>query len=432
MQHNLKISFFIIVLIIFIVIFIRFIFNKLQTIDYSNNLWEELNENIINDKNNDIIDSIKLDIGDNIKNLCNINDIFDGTWNYKGEDDHGVNINHYSVLGDTYNNVNISLENYGHCPNVYNYISSHWALNDQIDKYSCHSYSKAIYSPKNKCKILSLNDTSTYFHNIYDSKHIVSVLGDSLSGQYYIALRCSLEALHLNYNIDSYYNVELFYRPDLPCDETCLINKTFRDEEIPKFRNQCLACRDGILHPMSEYSLNSDKIPDTNWLKLIPKNTKILVLGGGAWFNYFHGLINATQTYIEALHYIGPFLKDFKVSYGMDVYWMSLPPVFYNDLINGFTNSTNNRTTPLNYVEKQYEWQLFEEKNILAKQILITYDVTVLDTWKAMLDRKHHDINIAEGVGGRLHWCNPGPYSIPVWLNQLVFHLHIQKQLFNG
>ena len=72
--------------------------------------------------------------------------------------------------------------------------------------------------------------------------------------------------------------------------------------------------------------------------------------------------------------------------------------------------------------DQYFGWDLFEGYNRIAKELLEPYGVHYLDTMSAIGPRKQHDINIA-GEERHLHWCNPGPATIPKFIGNMFMHL---------
>jgi len=365
--------------------------------------------------------------------LCNVNDIYNGTWIYGNRlslsDDSDIRAS--IIRNSMHNNISIlsslssSLYNYtndifnglyNQCPNTFNNImNSH--LKDQLYKYSCKHYLNATYYTNNNCIILNQLESLKLYHHFKIKSHHhfvipkIIIVGDSLSGQLYIALKCILESNNINIKLD--YLLELFYLPHIPCNDQCLYDNDFRQKNAINIINPCAACPSGIRKNFTLDKIYYKNFTKDYWYNKVTPDTRILVLGGGSWFNYYRGFINSTDTYKQMLLFVGKLVLKIKHERirSLEVYWIDLPPI-----IPGF-----------NKVYPEYEWGNFQEKNDLAKQILPNYGIHVLDTSHALYSRKRDDISISEP--STLHWCNPGQESVPTFIATTILHLYTRTML---
>ena len=369
-----------------------------------------------------------------ISNLCTLDEIYNGTWTYNNRlssiDDSNLRttiirdsmIKNISITSSSYTTFNHSngIFNglYNSCPKTFQTIMQTVYLKDQLFKYSCNYYYNATYHTNNKCTILNPQESLQLFYHfkVKYQHHVVPpkimIVGDSLSGQMYITLKCMMESFNIMSKID--YSLELFYLPNIPCSDQCLTDIKFREKNVANIINPCAACPDGIKQNFSINNIFFKSFKKDYWYNKITPETRILILGGGSWFNYYKGVINSTETYKEMLMFVGKLvlvLKHEKIR-GLEVYWIDLPPII---------PGTQNKVYP------KYEWDDFQNKNDLASKILPAYGIHVLNTNKAVYSRKAHDIYVSEP--STLHWCNPGSFSVPYFQGTSILHLYIRSLL---
>lgn len=368
-----------------------------------------------------------------ISNLCTLDEIYNGTWIYgkrlSSFDDTLMRttmirdsmIKNISLLSSSYifNHSNEIFNGlYDTCPKTFQSIMQSIHLKDQLFKYSCKYYYNATYYTNNKCTILNPQESLQLFYHfkVKYQHHVVfpkiTVVGDSLSGQMYIAMKCMMESFSTISKID--YLLELFYLPNVPCSDQCLSDVTFREKNKASIINPCAACSDGIKRNFSVNRIFHKSFKKDYWFNKITPDTRILILGGGSWFNYYKGVINSTETYKEMLVLIGKLVMTLKHERirGLEVYWIDLPPII---------PGSQNKVYP------EYEWDNFQNKNELANKILPQYGINVLNTNKALFSRKAHDIHVSEP--STLHWCNPGSSSVPSFQVTTILHLYVRSLL---
>lgn len=176
---------------------------------------------------------------------------------------------------------------------------------------------------------------------------------------------------------------DLFLRSDIPCDPRCATDPELRSQKV--FLHPCWACKaDGIRRDFGLYLQDTEA-----WHHKLPvQDTAAIVMGSGAWYNAFKGVINSTETYAETLRAVGPILQDLKSTRDIDVFWVGLPPHIFN------TTTTNQSTYG-------YEWIFFSDKDAIAKSILTPFGVTFVDTSVLTKPRKMKDPYVAaDGI----HW----------------------------
>jgi hypothetical protein len=165
----------------------------------------------------------------------------------------------------------------------------------------------------------------------------------------------------------------------------------FLDFYNQSFFNPCWACRDGVRKPFSTFLQRND-----SWVYNISGTTKHLVMGTGAWYNVFKGVMNSTLSYMETLNMIGPFIGSRFSKKDKMVFWLDLPPVVFNrsdDNSNGDGNRSKSK--------ESFEWLQYVDKNEMAQRILKPFGFNYLDTSAATRSRKARDANVTvDGV----HW----------------------------
>lgn len=309
---------------------------------------------------------------------CNLHNIFHGSWEY----------------GKT---IYVTPNPYHSCPKLLKKIST-TTLRDQPGKWSClnSSYYSAKYSPYN-CDIRSLSTSL----KLLQGKHL-TFIGDSLMGEIYIALSCTAERLGLHNSITFQFIHELFLRPDFPCDSKCLTNSTFREQEIHSgLINACFQCTNGTKTYFNQSYIHNPKFWPS---KVLSSNTTSVLISIGAWYNYYHLMYQPLHMYRQTLIRNIPIFHHMK-RLGILLYWLDVPPM------------------PTCYESwcKLFGWELFEEFNQIARELLEPNGVIFLNTSQITKPRKDYDLNITDPF--RLHWCNPGPDTIPELLNQIYLHL---------
>jgi len=292
------------------------------------------------------------------------------------------------------------------CPSTQLYTRNSRYMADDRKKFSCsgQNFQVAKFATTG-CEIMQTNQSTT---KLSHQRRKIVYVGDSMMRQLYVSSLCSGEYCHSLNHSQVHYVPDLFLRNDIPCDPRCATDIKFRQQKT--FKHPCWACRKtGIKQNFSNY------LTDTQtWHHKLPKeDIGALVIGSGAWYNSFQGIMNSTSTYMETLHAIGPILHDLNAKRGIEIFWVGLPPHNFN-------------LTTANASMYGYEWIYFEQKDAIAKHILTPYGVTFVDTNVLTKSRKLKDPGIAaDGI----HWCNPGADSIPTFLNRIIFHLLAMRQL---
>lgn len=223
-------------------------------------------------------------------------------------------------------------------------------------------------------------------------------------GQLYVAMNCKIESV-LQTDLKTKMKLQFFHsmmlRPDIPCDPECITKGPyfFQNNSMNVFA-PCYACPDGVFYPFNETFENYAHF----WIAKIPRNATALVVSTGAWYNFWKRLYDPFASFNETIHRIAPILGKF-VARGTHVFWLDLPPM------------------PELTTEKQrlFGWYLFPSYNALAKKVLEAHGVIYIDSSRAVGPRKMFDGNITEW--SHLHWCNPGPATIPEFIGQAVLHM---------
>lgn len=177
--------------------------------------------------------------------------------------------------------------------------------------------------------------------------------------------------------------MDIFLRGDIPCDPRCLTDPAFRQQEMIGLRHPCFACLEKDPRDFSNYASNPEE-----WHHRLPTDTTAIIIGSGAWYNLYKGIMNSTFTYAETLHALGPVFLHLQKTRGIDTFWHGLPPHNINISVQ-------------NSSDYGYEWIFFTEKDYIAKTILEPYGVTFLDTDRLTKARKARDPWVA---ADGLHW----------------------------
>lgn len=268
------------------------------------------------------------------------------------------------------------------CPETEQFAHTNTTLTHQHATFSClkQKYRKAHFLTPG-CNVLPLKES---LHALQAHGTKITYVGDSLSMQPYISLRCASEWFHVPKYQDISFQVDVFLRGDIPCDPRCLTDPAFRNNNtIHPLRHPCFACRDKDPRIFVNYASSPEE-----WHHKLPNATTALIIGSGAWYNSFKGIINSTVTYTETLSVLGPILQDLKRTRNIETFWQGLPP-------------HNMNLSTANSSMWGYEWIYYPEKDALAKSILEPYGVVFIDTDKLTKERKARDPLVA---ADGLHW----------------------------
>lgn len=267
------------------------------------------------------------------------------------------------------------------CPSTLLHARNSKFIADDRKKFSCNGHNLfAARFQQRGCDLQTLEQSTKIL--AMNRKKIVYV-GDSLMRQLYVSSLCSGEYGHTLNQSQVLYVPDLFLRNDIPCDPRCASDTKLRQQK--SLVHPCWACRKtGIKQNFSNY------LEDANaWHHKLPQQDfSALIIGSGAWYNTFKGIMNSTSTYMETLHAIGPIFQHLKTTRAIEIFWVGLPPHIFN-------LTTTNAST------YGYEWIYFEHKDAIAKDILTPYGVTFIDTNVLTKPRKLRDPFIA---ADGMHW----------------------------
>ncbi len=194
-------------------------------------------------------------------------------------------------------------------------------------------------------------------------------IGDSLSAQTFIAGTCLIEQFGYQQDIQTTYIPELWLRPDIPCDPSCIDNPALYSKHNEMF-NVCGGCYKGKYRPFEVYSHHP-----RFWYERIPNDTLAVVMGNGAWYNGYKGVIDSNKVYEETMVLIKPFLEKLINNRNVSVFWVSLPPT-------------------ANDGKAEYEWMHFRLKDSIVKKHLVPIGVNFIDEMELLNERKLKDPNI--------------------------------------
>lgn len=233
------------------------------------------------------------------------------------------------------------------------------------------------------------------------SKRILYI-GDSLVIESYVSAQCLIEQYQFSKELQVSVNASVFLRDDIPCDPKCLTNATLVRINRNNLRNPCWGCVDGKPRSWEKFL----KHPNS-YVNSIPDDTIAIVIGSGTWYNNFKGLIDSTAVYTDTIRKLRPIVKSWVRERNIMVFWQGLPPVNPEHIkqLNG---------------SDYFGWSMHYEKDRIAKSILEPVGAIFVNVSALSKDRKQLDVNISSDY---IHWCNPGAFSVPSFLNQVYFHL---------
>lgn len=264
---------------------------------------------------------------------------------------------------------------FGRCPIFNDTIMSKSFLGRQYS-YMCSKYLSAKYVPK-KCYLLTMDSAMNLISSKVDTG-VVTFMGDSLMIQQNIAASCDTE--FLNRTFKTHLIANFFLRPDISCYHECLVNDTYREINYRSFPDFCRGCPDGILRNLT---IDQYTFP-TWWMSFVLPDTKVLIMNTGAWYNMHMGIRHSALRYVETLDILKHILRQY-VAHNIIVVWLALPPFF--DVFSQY--------------HIQYEWDLFEERNAIAKKELEKIGVIYVDVSTITFKRKEFDKDCS--IDG-LHW----------------------------
>jgi hypothetical protein len=135
------------------------------------------------------------------------------------------------------------------CPKASMMFRATEKYRNQIATYSCLNYTAAVYSPHN-CKILPLS-RSLHMISSRMQPGAITFVGDSLMCQQFMAASCDFEILNQSSDhLRPVYINDVFLRPDIPCEDICITNETYREANIRSFPARC----SGILYILFIFS----------------------------------------------------------------------------------------------------------------------------------------------------------------------------------
>lgn len=294
--------------------------------------------------------------------LCGNSDlIHNGTWSY-----HGL--------------VTHKHDPWAICPKTDAFVLQDKYLTDERTKFSCtrQHYRRAVYQTPG-CQLLPIESSLKMLRDVSAS---IAYVGDSLSAQLYLSALCTSEHYtRPTFPLLSFYH-DLFLRSDVPCDAQCS-NSTYAQLQSG-LKDPCWNCKDGIKKNNDIYMRN-----ESLWHhQVVTKGVSALVVGSGAWYNMYQGLMDSATEYNATMYIMGPLFQRLKQDHGIEVFWLGLPP--HNVDVN-----------TMNVTDYGYEWAHFEEKNAIAKHALKAFGVTFIDTHELLHRRKRIDPRISPDG---LHW----------------------------
>lgn len=296
------------------------------------------------------------------------------------------------------------------CPGALSWVQGNYQLKYQVEQYACSNegtyYSAAFRraDSASSCRHMGYKEAVAFISSVFLRKLRsplinVFVVGDSIGGQYAIAAKCAAEMAGVNETVQVDYWHDHTLRNDVPCFVNCT---------IPEFRKQfhwmCSRCeRDGSAPPFQREA-------EQYFANMIPVATNVLVITAGVWYNNFK-FSNARpeQLYNVTLQLTAPVLKNM-VKRGIIVVWVALP---FNE---GGSDEDKRR----------YGWDTFSAKDESAKFFLKDTGVIFVDANAAIRKRVKSDALIFKNY--TIHYCSPGPSSIPVFVNTIIMQ-HIAHAL---
>jgi hypothetical protein len=219
------------------------------------------------------------------------------------------------------------------------------------------------------------------------SRNRLVYVGDSLSAQSFIAGTCLIEQFGYQQDILTSYVPELWLRPDIPCIPECIDNSALYSKHKEMF-NPCAGCYKGKYRPFDVYSHHP-----RFWYQRIPNDTLAVIMGNGAWYNGYKGVIDSNKVFEETMVLITPLIQTLINVRNISVFWVSLPPTAQDG-------------------KAEYEWMHFRQKDSIVKKHLEPLGVMFIDEMALLNERKLKDPQMnPDGF----HW-----WYVSICLNSIV------------
>jgi hypothetical protein len=214
--------------------------------------------------------------------------------------------------------------------------------------------------------------------------HRVLFIGDSISQQNYFALLCDME--HEKVYGDLLNNYWIGYVHSLNVSFSFSLLNTTIDFHFSKF----------ILTEASLKNMSGRYEYDFN-LQILFKYQSIII-GSGSWYNGRNAVMNSTHAYTYMLRSLKASISSLNLS-GLRLYWFDIPPAICEK-----------------DCRADYEWGGFDAKNHLARTYLQPEFIFMNTSFLIM----NNSLSKAEYKHDGLHWCAPGPSSVPSLLARLI------------
>jgi ferritin-like protein len=328
-----------------------------------------------------------------------------------------------------------------------------------------------------------LKASNSWFATYKYSIPFISICGDSLSNQIRDISICEMERItRLPYSPTfdetvphSFYNFTWhpYLRHDLPCHSKCRIDKSFYERFVSVIKepydfkhghhyalhNSCYGCYhvdkflSGGGSGSVNFSVNGETVIETpqlppsflfSWLfkdkDILKPNgkTKVLILSTGAWYGAFNSVENCTKQLNLTIQLLFPLLKDIQIrKKDLLIFWLSMPP-----MVKELTEE----------LESKYEWKTYSYKSQLIHDAVMKHNIEMAELEKNLQhnsgvivprmyfldlelfgkERKLYE-HQKQGLydSDHLHWINSGPYSVPAYILEAIFHLYIRYRLIS-
>jgi hypothetical protein len=334
---------------------------------------------------------------------CQTGNIFYGEWLY---DKRNLNVMSYpSELASL-------------CPHLTDSVVADWIQKaGHFPHRPKNHITQAFFYPYDNCYTFPFAKSLSLYQSLRQKRfpHIV-VVGDSLSKQLEVGLRCDYEFV---FRVPPDPTTEVasvwhpYLRQDFPCSHLCngtshpntaIVRGEFKNNSA--FCNNCAHYKKNI--SPTDWTMNKHLF---SFIYRLPTDMDILVLNCGAWYSWWKGMDNSTQEFREMLLLMRPHLQSLKDRHpDVSIFWFSLPSVVHHH-------------------NPGYEHHLFSEKNKVARSILSTVvGLTFIDSEELSLGRHLRENITADGM----HWVNPGSFAIPSFAIEKMMHLYVTERLSNN
>ena len=296
------------------------------------------------------------------------------------------------------------------CPLTEASLSEIRALLDHKRQYSSGTMKTAYFFPADRCALPHVETSITAILQHTQSYHL-HFIGDSLSLQQGVGLRCELEQI----SASLYSKVQITLRGDptlrkgLLCHTECKQASDFLTYEAARFPSKCADCLNG--REDREYIERRKMGAGAGgfWVDEVPADVDALVFNSGSWYTPSWGFADDAHAMAEYKRTLELLVADLQP-------FLSPSPKKKKRVMVMFVLLPIDPRPQAAFWSRDY----FPLKNSLARAILEPAGVFVIDAVNVSLARLSHDPNITIDY---LHWRSPSATSVVSLISRLMLSI---------